>query len=199
MTDILTPQSRAACAIRKPFILIGAVLAATLMVAGCSDGPTATKSAPELEPMAYQLGTGDLIRVEVFGDETLSSEQHVDGQGNLSLPLVGEVQAAGLSREELQLRIEEQMAEYRRNAEVTVNVLEHRPFYIVGEVQKPGGYPYVEGMTVINAIAMAGGYTYRARQDEYVVERESDQQAMRAGDRTRVLPGDIITVRERYF
>lgn len=199
MTDILTPQSRAACAIRKPFILIGAVLAATLMVAGCSDGPTATKPAPELEPMAYQLGTGDLIRVEVFGDETLSSEQHVDGQGNLSLPLVGEVQAAGLSREELQLRIEQQMAEYRRNAEVTVNVLEHRPFYIVGEVQKPGGYPYVEGMTVINAIAMAGGYTYRARQDEYVVERESDQQAMRAGDRTRVLPGDIITVRERYF
>lgn len=199
MTDILTPQSRAARAIRKPFILIGAVLAATLMVASCSDGPTATKPAPELEPMAYQLGSGDMVRVEVFGDETLSSEQRVDGQGNLSLPLVGKVQAAGLSREELQLRIEEQMAEYRRDAEVTVNVLEHRPFYIVGEVQKPGGYPYVEGMTVINAIAMAGGYTYRARQDEYVVERESDQQAMRAGDRTRVLPGDIITVRERYF
>lgn len=199
MTDILTSQTRASRAIRKPSHLVGIVLAATLMVAGCSDGPTASKAAPELEPMAYQLGSGDMVRVEVFGDETLSSEQRIDGQGNLSLPLVGKVQAAGMSREELQTSIEGQMAEYRREAEVTVNVLEHRPFYIVGEVRQPGGYPYVEGMTVINAIAMAGGYTYRARQDEYVVERESDQQAMRAGDRTRVLPGDIITVRERYF
>ncbi|MEX0923968.1 MAG: polysaccharide biosynthesis/export family protein [Rhodovibrionaceae bacterium] len=199
MTDTLHSKTISRSPLRTPLRACAAAVAASLLLAGCSGGPEATQPAPELEPAPYQLGAGDEIRVEVFGDDSLSSEQRIDGQGSLSLPLVGGVQAAGLTRAELQERLEEHYAEYRRDAEVTVNVLNYRPFYIVGEVREPGGYAYVEGMTVINAIAMAGGYTYRARKEDFVVQRENEQQVMRAGDLSTVMPGDVITVRERYF
>lgn len=178
---------------------LAAAAALTALTAACSGAPETSGTAPNDAPGAYQLGAGDVVQIKVFGDDSLSGEQKIDGQGKLAMPLAGNVDAKGLTTDELQERLEAQLGEYRRDAEVTVSVMEYRPFYILGEVKEPGGYPYVEGMSVVNAIAMAGGYTYRARKNDFVLQREAGQQAMRAEDGTPLLPGDVITVRERYF
>ena len=174
MTDIAIQGLDAPKTLFTSLRKIAAAAAIGLFAAACSGVPEPKGAAPDSAPGSYQLGAGDVVSLQVF-------------------------EAAGLTTEELQTRLESQMAEYRRDAEVTVSVMEYRPFYILGEVKNPGGYPYVEGMSVVNAIAMAGGYTYRARKDNFLLQRDAGQQALRAGDGTPILPGDVITVRERYF
>ena len=90
---------------------------------------------------------------------------------------------------------------YLNDPRVSVQVLGYRPFYIVGEVKSPGSYPYVDGMVVMNAVALASGFTYRAREDEFYITRaiDPDRQRRLALPHSPVLPGDLITVRERYF
>src|SRR5690606_27378930 len=90
---------------------------------------------------------------------------------------------------------------YLRNPRVSIQVTNYRPFYILGEVKEPGSYPYVDGMTVVQAVALAGGYTYRARQDDVMIVRGGARARTKeqARQETRVLPGDIIEVPERFF
>jgi polysaccharide export outer membrane protein len=150
----------------------------------------------------YKLGSGDRIRVIVFGHEDLSGEFDVDGSGNVSLPLIRTVDAAGLTVAELEEKIENELKpDYLLNPRISVEVLNYRPFYIYGEVNQPGSYPYVSGMTVINAVAMAGGYTYRARESSVRITRANDEQAdtKTVDPGTPVLPGDVIEVPERFF
>lgn len=199
MTDIEARNSGVLGATRAPLRKFAAAAFVCVFAAACSGGPEPSGSAPSDVPGAYQLGAGDVVKVTVFGDDSLSGEQKIDGQGKLVMPLAGSVDASGMTTEELQTHIEKQIGEYRRDAEVTVSVMEYRPFYILGEVKEPGGYAYVEGMSVVNAIAMAGGYTYRARRSDFVLQRDAGQQAFKAEDGTPVMPGDVITVRERYF
>ena len=112
---------------------------------------------------AYELGSGDKVRITVFGETDLSGEYDVDGSGNVRLPLVGQVRAAGLSLHDFEAQIADTLRHgYLRDPKVSVEVTAYRPFYIIGEVTKPGQYPYVNGMTALNAVALAGGYTYRA-------------------------------------
>jgi len=106
----------------------------------------------------YQLGAGDKVRVQVFGDETLSGEYQVDGRGAFTFPLVGAIAAGGLTSTQLESTLETKLKEYMRAPNVSVEILNYRPFYIVGEIRKPGSYPYVDGMTVVNAVAIAGGF-----------------------------------------
>jgi polysaccharide export outer membrane protein len=150
----------------------------------------------------YKLGSGDQVRITVFGQQDLSGEFQVDGSGSVALPLIGNVQAGGSTVRELEKRIAAKLRpDYLKNPRVNIEVLNYRPFYIIGEVQKPGSYAFVNGMTVVNAVALAGGYTYRARENEVLVTRANDpeRRKQRAGHDTVVLPGDVIEVPERFF
>ncbi|MBK8175537.1 MAG: polysaccharide export protein [Rhodospirillales bacterium] len=159
-------------------------------------------AAPTEDISGYKLDSGDKIKVTVFGHEDLSGEFEVDGTGNVSLPLIRDVKAAGLTARQLEKTIAERLSpDYLLNPSVSVEVLNYRPFYIYGEVTKPGSYPFVNGMTVITAVAMAGGFTYRARTSRvHIIRADDESRTPVDADRdTAVLPGDVIEVPERYF
>jgi protein involved in polysaccharide export with SLBB domain len=152
---------------------------------------------------SYRLGSGDRVRVTVYGQPELTGEYAVDGGGQMSYPLVGQIRAGGMTAHELeQALIGKLSPDYLKNPSISVEVLTFRPFYIVGEVRTPGSYPFVNGMTVLNAVALAGGFTYRARENSFYVTRTGENGAknkVSAGADATIMPGDIITVRERYF
>ncbi len=150
----------------------------------------------------YRLGSGDRVKVTVFGHEDLSGEFVVDGSGRLTLPLIQKVEAADLSVAELETAITNKLKpDYLIHPRVSVEILNYRPYYILGEVKKPGSYPYVNGMTVIYAVALAGGYTYRARENRLTIVRskDADRKPIPADHNAIVLPGDVIQVPERFF
>jgi polysaccharide biosynthesis/export protein VpsN len=151
----------------------------------------------------YRLASGDRVRVTVFRHVDLSGEFQLDGEGFFAMPLVGEIQGGGLNSRQLETEIEKRLKDggYLVNPQVGIEVLNYRPFYIIGEVNNPGSYQYVNGMTVINAVALAGGFTYRADQDDIIINRGGSQ-GPEVEDvllDTEVLPGDIINVTERFF
>lgn len=150
----------------------------------------------------YRLGTGDKLKITVYGEDDLSGEFFVDGSGQVQLPLVGQVKAANLTIHEFVAEVSTALKEgYLKDPKVSVEVLNYRPFYIIGEVNKPGEYPFENGLNVLGAIALAGGYTYRANDDNVYVRRAGTgkEEAMKADSSTRVYPGDIIRVAERIF
>jgi protein involved in polysaccharide export with SLBB domain len=150
----------------------------------------------------YKLGSGDKLRIIVFGEEGLGGEFQVDGSGFVQLPLLGQIQAAGLTSRQFESKVKAAFdAGYLRDARVNVEIANYRPFYIIGEVSKPGGYPYVSGMNLINAIALAGGYTYRANERRIYIRRNGapSEQEFPAEASTQVNPGDVIRVPERFF
>lgn len=152
---------------------------------------------------SYRLGSGDRVRVTIYGQPELTGEYAVDGGGQMSFPLVGQLRAGGLTAAELEAALAAKLApDYLKNPSISVEVLTYRPFYIVGEVRTPGSYPFVSGMTVLNAVALAGGFTYRARETSFYVTRTAEDGSkakLSTGADATILPGDIITVRERYF
>jgi len=190
-------------------VRLGPVILCFGAAVGCAQGnmrpsDLAPLDAPreQVVAAAYKLDAGDRLRVIVFGEMDLSGEYEVDGSGLVRLPLIGQVKAAGLALGEFEGMVKSALDEgYLRNARVSVEVINYRPFYILGQVNKPGEYPYVNGMTVLSAVALAGGYTYRANESNvYLRRRGSEEQRMIPADQvTRVQPGDIITVRERFF
>lgn len=150
----------------------------------------------------YRLGPGDKVRVTVFGDDQLSGEFQVDATGAIAMPLIGEVDAHGRTTSELATAVAEKLSkDYLKNPKVSVEVIDYRPFYILGEVKNPGSYPYVNGMRVMNAIALAGGFTYRAREGHMKINRDvgGQVQELDADQSTAVQPGDVIEVPERFF
>jgi polysaccharide export outer membrane protein len=150
----------------------------------------------------YRLGPNDRMRIIVYGQPNLTGEFVLDGNGNLAFPLIGNVPASGMTPTELQRAVAAKLdPDYLHDPSVSVEVASRRPFYVVGEVQKPGSYPYVTDMTVLNAIATAGGQTYRANMGRFYVKRQVDGQVVRvsATQESRLQPGDTVVVRERYF
>ena len=150
----------------------------------------------------YTLGTGDRLQITVFGHEDLSSELAISETGTVSLPLAGGLNLAGLTvRQAEQAVVDALKPDYLLNPKVSVEVLNYRPFYILGEVQAPGAYPYVTGMTVTEAVALGGGFTYRAKKEKMVIIRATDpartEQPISVTD--VVLPGDVVKVLERFF
>ncbi len=157
---------------------------------------------PALDVERYELGSGDKIRVIVYGEEDLSGEFELDGTGIVALPLIGPVNIGGRDLAIAEQLISAKLADgYLVNPRVSIEVLNYRPFYILGEVKKPGSYPYVNSMTVLNAIALASGFTYRANEKKIVITRRVDgvETKITVEDTTLVLPGDIIRVPERFF
>ena len=149
----------------------------------------------------YVLGVGDKLRITVFGEEDLSGDFQVSSTGTVSMPLIGEVKAAGETASQIQETITKKLSEgFMKSPHVSLQVSTYRPFFIVGEVMKPGSYTYVNGMTVINAVALAGGYTYRADKDDIRLKHGGTEgKEEKAAESTAVFPGDVVTVPERFF
>jgi len=150
----------------------------------------------------YALGTGDKVRVLVFDEEDVSGEHEIGASGYISIPLIGEIKASGLGERGLEVAIATKLRDgFLVNPRVSVQVLNYRPFYVMGEVQDPGSFAYVNGMTVLNAVAMGGGFTYRADEKNIMITRANDpaQKKEKVEIRTKVFPGDVIKVEERFF
>jgi len=174
-----------------------------LMLAGCaSPSHRLPALASEQGSTVYLLGAGDALRITVFGEPDLSGSFKIADNGTLVMPLVGQVVAHGLSVPELQKRLVTQLnVKAVKSPDVTIQIEEYRPFFILGEVKNPGSYPYVPDMTVLTAVAIAGGFTFRASEDEVSVTRRRNGAASeaRASRASRILPGDVVYVFERHF
>jgi polysaccharide export outer membrane protein len=152
---------------------------------------------------SYRLEADDEIRVIVFGEEPLNGQFRVNDRGNISVPLLGPVPAAGLTTADLEGVITQRLKDKKLllQPSVSIEVLSYRPIFILGEVSKPGQYPYQTGMSVLTAVAVAGGFTYRAESDyASILRRENDQSVEGSVTRgTLVQPGDVINIFKRYF
>lgn len=187
--------------------VLSAAMVAAVLVSGCAPTPVLpTETAPAKigNPAdGYLLEPGNRIRVIVFGEGNLSGDFTLDPAGNVSLPLVGNIPASGITTKVLSSRIIDALRKdaYLQDPHVTVEAQTFRPFYVLGEVRQPGEFPYTTGMTVLSAVARAGGYDYRAREGEVMLVRMQDgeQKEYRANERTPILPGDIIKVVQRRF
>jgi polysaccharide export outer membrane protein len=159
-------------------------------------GPRAVPDGP------YTLDSGDKLRVVVYGQEGLSNSYTVDAGGSLSMPLIGSVPARGLTPQQLGREIAASLRRgYIREPHVAVEIETYRPFFILGEVAFPGQYPYVANMTVETAIAIAGGFSPRAKREAVDLSRPHGGQMVKGSVPmyTPVRPGDTITVAERWF
>jgi protein involved in polysaccharide export with SLBB domain len=169
--------------------------------------PTVASAPAQGEPAViqdagYLLGAGDKIRVITFGEESLTGDFFVGSQGQVSLPLLGDIKAGGLTIGQFTAKVTQALANgFLKEPRVSVEVLDYRPFYILGEVNKPGTYPYTNGLTVMNAVATAGGYTYRANTHSVFIKGggASVEKKVRLVSSTPVHPGDTIRIGERFF
>ena len=178
---------------------------ALVLLTACAPGSpppteTATSEAGSSSGDAYRLGTADRLRVIVFGEEDLSGEFEVDDTGAVSMPLVGQIRAKGRTLRAFEEAVKERLREgYLKDPRVSIQVINYRPFYIIGEVEEPGEYPFVSGMNILNAVALSGGYTPRANTSKVSITREGQEYTYPADSRTQLKPGDMIRVPERYF
>jgi polysaccharide export outer membrane protein len=183
--------------------LFAAILFAGVLPLVASAAPAAAPSAPQASADdGYKLGSGDKLRVIVFGENDLGGEYVLDGAGFISLPLIGQIHAAGDTIHQFEAEVSAKLKDgYLKDPRVSVEVINYRPFYIIGEIMKPGEYAYVNGMSVLNAVALAGGYTFRANERQVYVRRggAGNEQPVNADQTTKIYPGDIIRVAERFF
>ena len=180
--------------------VVGLVLLVAL-VSACSGLNSDVSEGLSTTSVELRLAPGDKLRVTVFGEDRLSGEYQIDNGGSLSLPLTGTIQGAGLTKSELEQAITTQLkSQYLRNPKVTVDVVSYRPFYVLGEVQKPGEYPFRSGLNVLSAIAIAGGATYRAA-SKVLIQRSgtTEEKEYPQSSTVLVMPGDVVRVPERFF
>ena len=189
----------------NPSNAILVLLFSSLMLSNCvyaNDTTEALSQTKAAENQEYQLGSGDQIKITVFNQEELSGEYTINGAGKIALPLIGDIETKDLTVKQVEEKIANKLKpDYLLNPRVNVQVLNYRPFYIIGEVKEPQSYPYVDGMTYLNAVAIAGGFTYRAKEDHVMVVRMKDpkKQEIRLNMDEKVMPGDVIHVEERFF
>jgi polysaccharide biosynthesis/export protein len=171
-----------------------------------SDAPGRVAYSPAPTPVAYdtsyRLDAGDKLRVVVFGQEGLTNTYAIDASGSITMPLIGSVPARGRTPAGLAAEISAKLRNgYIRDPSVAVEIESYRPFFILGEVAAPGQYPYVPNMSVESAVAIAGGFSPRARRDRVTLTHTDNSGSMRAvvplG--TAVSPGDTVLIGERWF
>lgn len=157
---------------------------------------------PPMEMGQYQLDSGDVIQITVFGQADLSLRRRLGETGVIHYPFLGDLHVAGMTARQLESQIYQGLkGDYLVSPSVSVSIEDYRPFFIDGEVKRPGGYPFQPGLTVDKAAALAGGYTERASRNKIQILR-SDAQGQHHLDgqpQSRVFPGDIITVEQRFF
>jgi protein involved in polysaccharide export with SLBB domain len=189
-------------------IFLAGSLAAVL--SGCSAGDDAIVATPEQEAALIKaaattspnLQPGEKIKVTVFGEDRLSGEYQIDPAGDVSLPLAGTLKAAGLTQVQMEHALTAKFkSEYLRDPKVTVEVSSFRPFYILGEVAKPGEYPFSGSLNIMSAMALAGGATYRANQSVVLIQHAGDASFTEypLSPSIPILPGDVVRIPVRYF
>ena len=169
--------------------------------AGCSSAGSSLPPLPQQvsgTDAGYRLAPNDKLKITVFGAEDMSGDFTVNDAGNVSMPLIGDVKAAGLTPPQFARALEAKLRDgYMRDPKVSVQANAYRPIYIFGEVTKPGEFPYSSNMTVLNAVALGGGYSYRANQNYVIVSRGGRD--YKAEVTARLEPDDIVRVPERFF
>ncbi len=183
--------------------IFGLILAMMLGLTACAGGtPPVAQSSPEAP--AYKIGAGDQLRVTVFGEDTLSGDYVVTSVGDVAFPLLGDLQFGGKTVAESTTYLTQKLsAGYINDPRVSIEVLNYRPFYILGEVSRSGEFPYRAGLTATQAIALAGGYSYRADKGKVFIRRDGETEErtyiLKANTPVWVLPGDTVRVGERFL
>lgn len=182
------------------------VLLSTLAIgmAACGSPGGDLPPLPRTAAAAYQLGPQDQVRITVFNDPRLTGEFRVSDAGSIAMPLVGNVRGAGRTPQQVKAEVEREMRQKGlfRDPDVAVEVLNYRPIYVLGMVERGGQFPYQPGMTALTAVAVAGGFNYRAIRDYVSVTRvgsNGQAQEYRAERDSLIQPGDTVTVFERRF
>lgn len=180
-----------------------AIFLGAALLAACAGNQGVAPDAPlpAREIPVYRLAADDKLKITVFGEEGLTGDYTVGSDGRLAYPLLGAVPAKGLTLAELTQKLAAGLSASVQNPRVSIEITQYRPFFILGEVNRPGQYPYRTGLTLNGAVATAGGYTYRANQKHVLIQHFGE-----AGERRYditadlpVLPGDTVRVRERFF
>lgn len=183
-------------------LVIGA-LAVLSLACGCAGSTAVSPDAPlpARDIPVYRLAADDKLKITVFDEEALTGTFIVGSDGSIAYPLIGSLQVKGLTLAELTRTLTTRLAGSIQSPKVAVDIAEYRPFFILGEVNRPGQYPYRTGLTVNSAVATAGGFTYRANHKRVLIQRFGE-----AGERRydltadlSVLPGDTVRIGERYF
>jgi polysaccharide export outer membrane protein len=183
---------------------IGVCLALMLAVgfaAPCDAQAQAKPSAADASG-TYTLGPNDRIRLKVYGEADISGEYEIDSNGYASIPLAGRIRAAGLTTGQLERSVVAALAKgIVRDPRVNIEMAMYRPYYILGEVKKSGEYPYRLGITILDAVASAGGFTYRANENKVFLRRSggNTEEVYPLDTPVKVFPGDNIRIPERYF
>ncbi|HVJ42131.1 MAG TPA: polysaccharide biosynthesis/export family protein [Dongiaceae bacterium] len=180
---------------RLPQLLVAALLSVAL--AACTPTPDLVAGTPH----EYTLGPGDKVQLAVYGQAELSGQFTLDASASVSLPKAGVVQLGGKTLREAEQLIAQRLTVELKSPEVSLNIIEYRPVYVMGEVQRPGQFPFVPGMTVLNAVALASGYKERADPARITIVRASDPDrvARKANEATSLEPGDTVNVLQRWF
>lgn len=187
---------------RPQFFMASSLAVLMMALGGCTTYKPAPKAFNEATIQPYSLDSGDRLRITVFDQPSLTNTYTVDQAGYIAFPLVGQVPARGRTLQQLSGQIAQKLQQgYLRDPDVTIDVDRYRSVFIMGEVGQPGQYAYVPGMTVQNAIAVAGGFTSRANQTGVDVTRKINGQVLtgRVNISGPIIAGDTIYVRERLF
>lgn len=180
----------------------------TISVAGCETLAELTKPAPVTdsprgEPPVVRLQAGDKAKVVVYGEDRMSGDFEVDSNGQIVIPLLGPIRAVGMGKRELERAIVDRLknGQILKNPVVTVDISAFRPFYVLGEVEKPGEYAFRNGLNAMSAVAVAGGYTYRASKSKVLIQRSGEKAFTEyaLSPNIPIYPGDLISVPERFF
>lgn len=173
-------------------LIVNCVIAVLLLTAGVTQAQTADN---------YILGPGDTIVIQVFGQDDMKLETQLTDSGTINYPFLGTIKVTGMTLKQVEQKVYTGLkGDYFVEPNVFVGIIQYRPFYIHGEVKKPGGYPYQPGMTVNQAIALAGGLTERASKEKIFISREGDKNKNNQGDlNSRINAGDTITIEQRFF
>jgi protein involved in polysaccharide export with SLBB domain len=193
--DMLVRAGRFLLLIAASTVIAGG--AAAQSVAGQASSAASVDTSQD-----YKLGVSDKIRVTVYNEPNLTGEYPISPSGNVSLPLIGEIAANGRTVAAVRQEVQERFADgYLRDPKVTIDIVTFRPFYILGEITHPGELPYSDGMTVLNAVATAQGFTYRANKKYVFIKHKGEATEARIPltPDLRVLPGDTVRIGERYF
>lgn len=180
-----------------------AMMVGLVAISGCSTASSRLDPLAATAPSPYRLDAGDEVRISVGGLDAITNTYVIGDTGVVSLPMLSPIQVAGRTVAEMQDAIAQQIRARQlvNEPNVQAQVIKYRPFFILGEVQRPGQYAYVPGMSVLNAVSIAGGYTFRAQRKYAAISRRAGDRTVegRATPNTPVLPGDTITIDESWF
>jgi len=184
-------------------VLLALTMTSGAIPAWALENDTPSRSTTPLDTLSnYQLGPGDRIKIAVYEEKDLTVETALTDAGTILYPFLGEIKVSGMTVGRLsELIIQKLKGPYLVDPKVSISVTQYRSFFIYGEVQKPGSYPYQPGLTVQRAVAIAGGFTERASRRAILLEKESDPAHAQTKTKlnTAVEPGDVITVEESFF